>query len=161
MHNRFTKIIFSAMAATYLLLVCMNNIFDYGANFQFVSHVTAMDDIFSKEKNGWRGFEAAWMHHLAYLLIIASELSIFAMLATGTMTMWKRRHADAGDFRHAGRFTAWGLTFGIVLWFSAFLTIGGEWFLMWQSKSWNAQTNAFLLTITLLLLLIHHNSDER
>jgi predicted small integral membrane protein len=46
-------------------------------------------------------------------------------------------------------------------WFVFFVTLAGEWFLMWQSSTWNAQSTAFSLTmITLGLLLFHHLVPE-
>jgi predicted small integral membrane protein len=40
----------------------------------------------------------------------------------------------------------------------AFLSVGGEWFLMWQSKTWNGQEAAFRMftvvgVITILMIL--------
>ena len=35
-----------------------------------------------------------------------------------------------------------GLTLALLMWLVAFLTVGGEWFLMWQSKTWNGQEAA-------------------
>ncbi len=29
------------------------------------------------------------------------------------------------------------LTLSLVMWLSAFLSVGNEWFLMWQSKEWS------------------------
>jgi predicted small integral membrane protein len=41
-------------------------------------------------------------------------------------------------------------------WLVAFLVVGGEWFLMWQSKNWNGQDAAFrmfaIIGIALLFL---------
>jgi predicted small integral membrane protein len=31
------------------------------------------------------------------------------------------------------------LTTGLLMWLVAFLDVGGEWFLMWQSKIWNGR----------------------
>lgn len=32
---------------------------------------------------------------------------------------------------------------GLLMWLVVFLSVGWEWFLMWQSKSWNGQDVAF------------------
>jgi predicted small integral membrane protein len=44
------------------------------------------------------------------------------------------------------------------MWLVAFLSVGAEWFLMWQSKSWNGQEAAFrmftVIGIVLLLLAL-------
>jgi predicted small integral membrane protein len=160
MRNRYTKTILSAAAACYVALVCFNNTVDYDANYQFVVHVTSMDDIFSREHNGWRALQAPWAHHVLYLVIIAIEYVIAFLLLRGTRSMWLARKADAETFRHAGRYTATGLLLAVLLWFFVFVVVAGEWFLMWQSKTWNGENTAFTLTIVLLLLLIHHNGKD-
>ncbi|HEY2647978.1 MAG TPA: DUF2165 family protein [Puia sp.] len=58
MNNRLIKILFGISVGLYMLLVCINNITDYNANFQFVSNVSGMDDIFSREKMGGGPFIA-------------------------------------------------------------------------------------------------------
>jgi predicted small integral membrane protein len=40
------------------------------------------------------------------------------------------------------------------MWLVAFLSVGGEWFLMWQSKSWNGQEAAFRMFIVVGIVLI-------
>jgi predicted small integral membrane protein len=42
------------------------------------------------------------------------------------------------------------------MWFVAFLSIGGEWFLMWQSKNWNGQDDAAfrMFTVVGIVLLL-------
>jgi predicted small integral membrane protein len=35
-------------------------------------------------------------------------------------------------------------------WFVGFMVIGGEWFLMWQSSTWNGQEAAFRFYLTVL-----------
>ena len=35
------------------------------------------------------------------------------------------------------------LTTSLLMWLVAFLDVGGEWFLMWQSQRWNGQEEAF------------------
>jgi predicted small integral membrane protein len=41
------------------------------------------------------------------------------------------------------------------------MTVGGEWFLMWQSKVWNGQEAAFrLFTFMGLSLLFLNQADE-
>jgi predicted small integral membrane protein len=34
------------------------------------------------------------------------------------------------------------LTLSLLMWLMAFLSVGAEWFLMWQSKDWNGQEAA-------------------
>ena len=146
--------------AVYVSIVCFNNIFDYGANFPFVRMVASMNDTFSKEKNGWRSINSTWMHHALFIFIIIWEIIIATLLWRGAIQMFRAIKSPAPNFKIAKRFTAFGLALGVLLWFTVFIAIGGEWFLMWQSKTWNAQTTAFFLTCTFLLFLIHHNHED-
>ena len=50
------------------------------------------------------------------------------------------------------------------MWLVAFLSVGGEWFLMWQSKNWNGQEAAFrMFTVVgiVLLLVVQPEAEER
>jgi predicted small integral membrane protein len=49
-----------------------------------------------------------------------------------------------------------GLTLSLLMWLVAFLCIGGEWFLMWQSQTWNGQEAAFRMfaVVGLIFLLV-------
>ena len=52
------------------------------------------------------------------------------------------------------------LTMGIVLWFVGFIAVGGEWYLMWQSKIWNGQDPAFRLVVILGITLLYVTSPD-
>jgi predicted small integral membrane protein len=48
------------------------------------------------------------------------------------------------------------------MWFVVFLSVGGEWFLMWQSKLWNGQDAAFRMftVIGIVLLFVAQPETE-
>lgn len=150
----------SASVALYISIVCFNNIFDYEANFPFVKMVASMDDTFSKERNGWRAVNNSSLHHALFIFIIIWELAIASLLWMGVYQMFSNLKSPAAIFTTARNYTSFGLALGVLLWFTVFIALGGEWFLMWQSKSWNAQTTAFSLTGIFLLFLIHHNQQD-
>ena len=152
--------LFSYAVALYITLVCFNNITDYSSNFPFVSMVAKMEDTFSKEKNGWRSLNNSFWHYLFFAIIVATELSIAVLLWVGSFKLITKLRASATEFKNAKKFTSFGLSFGVLLWFVVFVSIGGEWFLMWQSKTWNAQPTAFFLTCCFLLFLIYHNQED-
>ena len=62
--------------------------------------------------------------------------------------------ADAAGFQRARDWAVAGLTAGCLLWLVAFLSVGGEWFLMWQSKTWNGQEAAFRMFTVVGIILI-------
>jgi predicted small integral membrane protein len=41
------------------------------------------------------------------------------------------------------------------MWLVAFLSVGAEWFLMWQSRTWNGQEAAFRMFAILGIVLIY------
>ncbi len=62
---------------------------------------------------------------------------------------------SAAKFARAKNAATAGLALTALLWLVAFLAVGGEWFLMWQSKSWNGQGVAFhMFSVTGIVLLL-------
>jgi predicted small integral membrane protein len=160
MSNRLIKIFFGASIGLYMFLVCFNNMTDYGSNFQFVKMVSGMDDVFSKQKNGWRSVHSEGLHHAMYLFIIVWEMVITFLVIAGVFRMVIKLNSGTDEFKSSKKLLLLGTSMGVLLWFTMFIAIGGEWFLMWQSKNWNGQNTAFLLCICFLLFLIHLNQPE-
>ena len=160
MNNRLIKIFFTCAAGLYILLVCMNNVIDYRSNFAFVSNVATMEGTFSLERNGWSSVQSGFLHHAFFIVIITWEFIIAICLFIGATNMVRKFRSTAADFKASKSFATWGFSLAVLLWFTVFIAIAGEWFLMWQSKTWNAENTAFLLTACFLLLLLHHNQDD-
>ena len=91
---------------------------------------------------------------MAYALIIATEASIGLLLALGAVVLLGRLWAPGAAFDRAKLWAAAGLTLGFCLWFFGFVVIGGEYFAMWQSKTWNGQDGAFRIATTMLAALV-------
>jgi len=74
----------------------------------------------------------------------------------GGIRLAQELRAPAAVFNHAKKLAIAALTLSLLMWLVAFLTVGGEWFLMWQSKAWNGQDAAFRMftVIGLVLLLV-------
>jgi predicted small integral membrane protein len=66
----------------------------------------------------------------------------------------RRLRADAAAFNRAKTFAVAGLTLGFVIWQVGFMTIGGEWFGMWQSQQWNGVPSAFRFVMVIVAVLI-------
>ena len=133
----------------------LNNILDYQSNFEFVRHVLSMDTTFEGNKLMNRAIETSYLHHIAYAVIIILEASIglINLVAAGLMIS-AIRTSDSMRFSRAKGVAIIGLTIGFILWFGGFLIVGAEWFLMWQSPSWNGQTAAFRFSSIILGSLI-------
>lgn len=162
MSSRYTKVLLVWAVAFFASLVVFNNVTDYGSNFQFVSHVLQMDTTFPENRGMWRAINSPAIHHAFYSLIILTELTIAILCWLGGIRLWTARN-DANRFNRAKGVAIAGLTLGIVLWFTGFITIGGEWFLMWQSETWNGQESAFRLAVIfgmVLLYLVQPDADQ-
>jgi len=55
----------------------------------------------------------------------------------------KSYREDRTQFAAALDVAVIALTTSLLMWLVEFLDVGGEWFLMWQSKMWNGQEEAF------------------
>jgi predicted small integral membrane protein len=75
--------------------------------------------------------------------------------------MLRALRGSAAAFQAAKRMAIVALTFSLMMWLVAFLSVGAEWFLMWQSKTWNGQEPAFrLFTVVGLVLLLVSQPDS-
>jgi predicted small integral membrane protein len=61
-----------AIAVFYTILV-LNNITDYGSNYEFVRHVLMMDSTFPGNHGMWRAVNSTLVHTVFYIGIIAWE----------------------------------------------------------------------------------------
>ena len=153
---RVSKIALVGASAFFLLLVVFNNLTDYGSNFEFVKHVLSMDTTFPGNAGRWRAFTNPVMHHAFYAGIIAWETISGAILGAGAWRLWCARSAPAATWHAAKSLATLGFTLSLLQWYVAFIAVGGEWFLMWQSKVWNGQDAAFrmfaMMGVSLVLL---------
>ena len=150
---RLSKAALAAAAALWVLLAAFDNVVDYDSNFQFVRHVLEMDSTFPGNAGLSRAIHAPILHHAAYVLIITVEFAVAILSGFGAIRM-ALAHADPARFRRARVPAIAGLTLGILLWLVGFEVIAGEWFMMWQSRIWNAQESAFRFVAALGVILV-------
>jgi len=151
---RLCKIVLTACSGLFLLLVVFNNLTDYDSNYQFIRHVLGMDTTFPGNSGMWRAISRPAIYRVFYAIIIAWEAAAGALIGAGAWRLWRARAASAESWGRAKGLAAAGLTLSLVQWYFAFLTVGGEWFLMWQSKIWNGQEAAFRIFAVMGLSLI-------
>ncbi|PPS74019.1 MULTISPECIES: DUF2165 domain-containing protein [Streptomyces] len=149
----------TATIALYMALVAFGNITDFGTNQQFVRHVLAMDTTFKDEDLMWRAVTSQGLQDAAYVGIIVWETLAALVLIFGSW-LWARR-----DEQRARQWSTYGLLMVMLLFGAGFIAIGGEWFSMWQSKSWNgldAATRIFLFSGVVLIVnqLSGRRADE-
>jgi predicted small integral membrane protein len=151
---RAAKIVMVAAIALFASLVAFGNITDYDTNLAFVQHVLAMDTIFPESTIRWRAITNPALQHAAYLLIIAAESVMAVLCWVGAFALLRRLRADARAFNRAKGLPIAGLTLGFLIWQVGFMSIGGEWFGMWQSQQWNGVPSAFRFVAVILAVLI-------
>lgn len=157
---RLSKCALLLAVAFFFTLVVFNNITDYNSNYQFVRHVLSMDSTFPGNHGLWRALPNPRLHAIFYGGIISWESVIGVLCWWGLINLLRNLRSPAGVFQRAKNISIVGLTLGCLLWFVAFITVGGEWFLMWQSKIWNGQEAAFRMFTVLFLILLYLSRPE-
>jgi predicted small integral membrane protein len=149
--------------ALYTTLIVFNNLVDYGSNYEFVRHVLMMDSSFPNNHGMWRAINSPAWHSAFYWLIIVGEAASMVLCWCGGIGLAVSLAKDPVQFKRAKDIAVAGLTLNLMIWLAAFLVVGGEWFLMWQSKTWNGQMAAWrMFTIVgIVLLLLVQPDDER
>jgi predicted small integral membrane protein len=161
---RAAKIALVFAVAIYYSFVVFNNLTDYNSNYEFVRHTLTMDTTFPGNHGMWRAINAPAAHTAFYVAIIAWEALTMALCWWGGFRLLKARRSTAAEFERAKSVAVAGLTLSLLMWLVAFLAVGAEWFLMWQSATGNGQMAAFrMFTVVgiVLLLLAQPESDER
>jgi len=152
--TRISKTLLVASVAFFYTLVVFNNTTDYNSNYQFVRHVLMMDSTFPGNNGMWRAINSPTIHTLFYMGIICWEAVTMVLCWTAAVRMGMALKKSDEEFRSSAKLAIGALTLGILMWFIAFISVGGEWFLMWQSHNWNGQDAAFrMLTILGIILL--------
>lgn len=155
MITRVAKLLLIAGIAFFYTLVVFNNLTDFDSNYEFVHHVLAMDTTFPGNHGMWRALPGHRVQLAFYLGIIAWELVNAILLWWGVGRLARTIRQPAGAFNAAKRVSVLGLTLSLLMWLVAFLSVGAEWFLMWQSRIWNGQEAAFrMFTVVGIVLLI-------
>ena len=158
---RLSKTALVVAVALFFTLVAFGNMTDYGSNWQFVQHVLAMDTIFPDSSLRWRAITSSAFQAFAYWLIIAWEVATALVLWVGALRLLPAK--SAAEFTRAKPAAVLGLTMGFILYAMGFVDIGGEWFAMWQSRTWNGQPTAFgfltVISAVLIILLMPEPAD--
>jgi len=137
----------------WIALVAINNLTNYWANFQFVRHVFEMDTTFPGNPLLWRSVHSTALYHIAYVCIIAIEVTAGLLAGITVLKMLVARN-DPKRFATAKAIGVVALTLGVLLWLAGFEGIGGEYFLMWQSHVWSGQESAFRFSALCMLGLV-------
>jgi predicted small integral membrane protein len=162
MFTRSAKLLLLAGIAFYYTLVVFNNLTDFGSNYEFIQHVLSMDTTIPGNHGMWRAMTSPGMHLVFYWMIILWESVTMVLAWWGLAGLAQKVRQRAEVFNAGKRVAVMALTASLLMWLVAFLDVGGEWFLMWQSHIWNGQEEAFRMFVIVgfvLLLLVQPDTD--
>jgi predicted small integral membrane protein len=145
------------MAAAYFLIVAFDNISNptnpTGSNWPFVEGVLSGDGTPPGNGFEWRFIDASWFQVMAYIGIIAGEtLAAIGLIVGGILGLRRSGARDAWELGQ--RWTLLGALFGLLVFFLGFITVGGNWFVMYENAKWNGLEPAFQNTVTTLLAVL-------
>jgi predicted small integral membrane protein len=152
---RLSKIALVASIALTCSLVALGNLVDPNLNLAFVQHVLSMDTIPSDHSIHNRAIINPELQWLAFILIVLGETLAALFLWLGAIKMLRNLTESGLRFARAKASAVVGLSIGFLIWQAGFLGIGGEWFGMWMSKTWNGQESAFRFAMMMLGVLIY------
>ena len=157
MTTRWAKLLLLAGIGVYYTLVVFGNLTDFDSNYEFVRHVLLMDSTFPGNHGMWRAIHSPGLHLAFYWTIIAWEIASMVLTWWGAAKLLRAVRRPANVFNTEKRMAVIALTLSLLMWLVAFIDVGGEWFMMWQSSTWNGQAQAFrmfaIMCMVLLLLL--------
>ncbi|MDR7085201.1 putative small integral membrane protein [Aeromicrobium panaciterrae] len=146
--------VLTGTVAAYISLVAIGNITDFDSNQAFVHHVLEMDTTFNDPDVMWRAIESDTLQDIGYIGIIAFETLTALVCIWGTVLLIKA--FKSGAWGHARKVSSLGILMMLFLFGFGFIAVGGEYFSMWQSDTWNglsaAIRNFTLGAIPLILL---------
>src|SRR5579871_4227224 len=158
MMMRLAKLVLLAGIAFNCTLIVFNNLTDFNSNYEFIRHVLSMDSTFPGNHAMGRALPWPAVHLAFYWTIIAWETVTGVLLWWGLSNLIRVFRRPAAQFNEAKRVAVAALILSLSMWLVAFLDVGGEWFLMWQSRTWNGQEEAFrmfmIVGFVMLVLLL-------
>ncbi|MCL9843809.1 DUF2165 family protein [Ralstonia solanacearum] len=158
--TRIAKACMVLALAAFALTVAYNNVVDFNTNYVYVQHVFSMDTVFPDTALKSRAVVSELVWRAGYWLIIVCEAAIGVLFLLGGVAMWRARRQPAAVFRRAKTPVYAAATLGFLLWFFGFVVVGGEWFLMWQSRTWNGIQPSFRIYLSILGVLIFVNQPD-
>ncbi|MBY0560309.1 DUF2165 domain-containing protein [Hyphomicrobium sp.] len=158
--TRYAKITMCFALGAVCLLIAFNNVTDYGTNYVFVQHVLSMDSTLPDSTLKYRAISNPVLWEVAYAAIITAEALTGVLFVSGAAALWRARRAPAEEFNRAKGYAIAGATLAFLVWFFGFMGIGGEWFAMWGSQTWNGQQAAFRFYMTMLAVLVFLNQPD-
>lgn len=151
---RYIKLVMVGAIALFFSLIVFNNLIDPVTNFTFVQHVLSMDTTFHVPVLMQRAITNESVHKAAYYLIVIGELLTAIVCWIGCGRIMRNIRTTDMQFNKSKSTAFIGLLLGFIVYMVGFIIIGGEWFCMWQSSAWNAQSTAGLFSGLIMFVMI-------
>ena len=158
---RVCKIALVLAVALFFSVAVYNNITDHDNSWRFIQQVMTMATIRQDPDIMWRAISDPAVQFWAYLVIVGAQGLIALLCWVGGLRLLLTLFASDVDFNKAKNIAILGVTLGFLFYAVGFLIIAGEWFALWQSRSWNGQiTIVSLLFFFGAVLVILMMKDE-
>ena len=151
---RYIKLGMVGSIALFFSLIAIDNLIEFASNLPAVQHVLSMDTTFHVPILMQRAIINPSIQIGIYYLIIAWEFLTAIVCWIGCVRLLFNINASDSQFIAAKTVAFIGLFLGFILYMVGFIIIGGEWFSMWQSPSWNAQPTAGLFVSLIMFVMI-------
>ncbi|MXY76220.1 MAG: DUF2165 domain-containing protein [Acidimicrobiia bacterium] len=137
-------------------IVVLNNLTAPGANLAFVEHIMTMDTTNMDKGTQWREIRSPALHRIAFVTILLFEVAVTVLSLVGSYYLATNLGAPADAWEAAKLFGYLAFMAALVVWFLVIQVVGAEWFVSWQSESWNAirdSTRINLITLAGIIIL--------
>ncbi len=133
---------------------------DFNSNWLFVQHVLSMDTTFHEPVLMQRAITNPIIQRYAF---IAWEILTALFCRIGYIALLTTIKERNSHFNEAKKIAYIGLFFGFALYMLGFIIIGGEWFSMRQSSTWNGQEKAglFISLIMFVMIFLANGDTEK
>src|ERR1700751_3756711 len=112
---RVSKAVLVLAVALFYTILVLNNLTDYGSNYEFVRHVLMMDSTFPGNHGMWRAIHSPALHTAVYVAMIAWESATMVLCWWGGVRLAGLIGASDSDFQRAKGVAIWALTFSLLM----------------------------------------------
>ncbi|MBA2710304.1 MAG: DUF2165 domain-containing protein [Tatlockia sp.] len=151
---RYLKLFMVGSIALFFSLVSFDNLINVNSNLPAIQHVLSMDTTFNSPIFMRRAVTNPSIQIAVLYLISAWQLLTAIFCWLGCFQLLSHINSSALQFNQAKNLSFIGLFLGFMLYMVGFITIAGEWFCMWQSAVWNAQSTAGLFLSLIMFVMI-------
>ena len=146
-------------SALQMALIAFGNITDFDTNLAFVEGVLGMETTNFGGTSGegldpdvmWHAMSNPTLQVIGYIVIIIWE-TLAALVLIAAVVQWIRERGRG--YTSARALTSIGLLMILILFVGGFIVVGGEWFQMWRSTTWNGLDSALRYSLLALLPLV-------